>query len=127
MGGLGQMVEQNNHFGRYAPEKMPHAITRYVNEPKRLYGLLDRHLTDREFINADHSIADMAVYPRIVPYERQQQDLADFPNLERGFETVQRRPAVEHAYDIARRINETPVVTEQSRGLLFGHRRHVAR
>src|SRR3569623_117028 len=81
MGGLGPMAGQNHHFSAYAPEKLPYAINRYVNETNRLYGVLNKRLADRDFIAGDYSIADMASYPWIVPYERQQQKLEDFPHL----------------------------------------------
>src|SRR3978361_2059828 len=64
MGGLGPMLGQNHHFSQYAPEKIPYAINRYVNETNRLYGVLDRRLADRDFVaGADYTIADMACYP----------------------------------------------------------------
>ncbi|NEK64852.1 MAG: thiol:disulfide oxidoreductase, partial [Xanthomonas perforans] len=49
MGGLGPMLGQNHHFSQYAPEKVPYAIDRYVNETNRLYGVLDRRLADRAY------------------------------------------------------------------------------
>jgi GST-like protein len=121
MGGLGPMAGQNHHFSAYAPEKIPYAITRYVNETNRLYGVLNKRLADREFIAGDYSIADMASYPWIVPYERQQQKLEDFPHLKRWFEAIRARPAVERAYARAKEINEQATVgDEQSRKILFG-------
>jgi GSH-dependent disulfide-bond oxidoreductase len=60
MGGLGPMAGQNHHFSRYAPQKIPYAIDRYVKETNRLYGVLNRRLSGREFIAGDYSIADMA-------------------------------------------------------------------
>ena len=120
MGGLGPMAGQNHHFVQYAPERIPYAINRYVNETNRLYGVLNKRLADREFVAGDYSIADMASYPWIVPHRRQQQNLDDFPHLKRWFETIRARPAVQRAYALAETINATPVVTEQSRALLFG-------
>lgn len=127
MGGLGPMAGQNHHFGLYAPEKIPYAIERYVKETNRLYGVLDRRLSDREFIAGDYSIADMASYPWIVPWQRQQQNLDDFPNLKRWFEQIQARPAVVRAYQRAEEINTTPTVTEASRALLFGQTANPAK
>ncbi|GAC1322603.1 MAG: glutathione S-transferase N-terminal domain-containing protein [Collimonas sp.] len=122
MGGLGPMAGQNHHFVQYAPERIPYAMTRYVNETNRLYGVLNKRLADREFIAGDYSIADMASYPWIVPYQRQQQNLDDFPHLKRWFLAIGERPAVQRAYELARSINQVPVVSEQSRGLLFNQR-----
>ena len=83
----GPMAGQNHHFSQYAPEKLPYAIDRYVNETNRLYGVLDKRLADRRVRGRRrYSIADMASYPWIVPYERQGQKLEDFPNLKRWFE-----------------------------------------
>lgn len=120
MGGLGPMAGQNHHFVQYAPEQIPYAIDRYVNETGRLYGVLNKRLADRAFMAGDYSIADMAAYPWIVPYERQRQSLDDFPHLRRWFETIRARPAVKCAYALAKTINTAPVVSDQSRGLLFG-------
>ncbi|MFZ3359729.1 MAG: glutathione binding-like protein [Xanthobacteraceae bacterium] len=120
MGGLGPMAGQNHHFSQYAPEKIPYAIERYVKETNRLYGVLNKRLADRDFMAGDYSIADMATYPWVVPYERQGQKLEDFPHLKRWFETIKSRPAVVRAYDKAKSINMQPTVTEESKRLLFG-------
>lgn len=120
MGGLGPMAGQNHHFVQYAPEKLPYAIDRYVRETNRLYGVLDRQLQEREYIAGDYSIADMACYPWIVPYERQQQKLEDFPNLKRWFESIRSRPAVIRAYEKGQPFMANPTVTEESRKVLFG-------
>ena len=120
MGGLGPIAGQNHQFRQYAPEKIPYAIERYVNETHRLYGVLDRRLADRDFVAGDYSIADMASYPWVVPYERQGQKLDDFPNLRRWFEAIQARPAVVRAYELAKKINVQPTVSDESRSVLFG-------
>jgi len=121
MGGLGPMAGQNHHFNQYAPEKIRYAIERYVKETSRLYAVLDKRLADREFIVGEYSIADMACYPWIVPHEKQGQQLSDFPNLKRWFETMAARPAVQRAYAKAAEINTAPSVSdEESRRILFG-------
>ena len=127
MGGLGPMLGQNHHFSGYAPEKIPYAIDRYVKETERLYGVLDERLADREFVAGDYSIADMAAYPWIVPHERQGQKLDEFPNLKRWFETIQRRAAVQRAYDIAKTINTTTGMSDSAKAILFGQRRRGQR
>lgn len=120
MGGLGPMAGQNHHFGQYAPEKIPYAIDRYVRETNRLYGVLDRRLQEHKYLASDYSIADMACYPWIVPYERQQQKLLDFPNLKRWFESIRERPAVSRAYEKGQPFMSRPAVTEEGRKFLFG-------
>lgn len=123
IGRLGPMAGQNGHFNNYAPEKIAYAINRYVKETERLYGVLDERLDGREFIACDYSIADMACYPWIVPHERHGQNLHDFPNLERWFMAIARRPAVQRAYEIAKKINTKPTVNEKSKSVLFGQGR----
>lgn len=111
MGGLGPMAGQNHHFNRFAPEKVPYAIQRYVKETARLYGVLDRRLADRAFVAGDdYSIADMAIYPWIVPHAYQEQNLDDFPHVKRWFQAIQARPATVRAYDLVERINPAAAV-----------------
>jgi len=121
VGGLGPMAGQNHHFGVYAPEKIPYAIDRYVKETNRLYGVLDRRLAGRAFIAGEqYTIADMAAYPWIVPWQRQQQDLQAFPELQRWFQQVQERPATVRAYQQGEPYSNRPAVTEAGKKLLFG-------
>ena len=120
VGGLGPMAGQNHHFKQYAPEKLSYAIERYVNETNRLYAVLNKRLEDRAFVTGEYSIADMASYPWIVPYENQGQKLTDFPHLERWFEAIRARPATQRAYAKAAEINRAPIpVDEESRKILF--------
>lgn len=120
MGGLGPMAGQNHHFTQYAPEPIPYAIERYVKETARLYAVLNKHLSGREFIAGSYSIADMACYPWIVPHQKQGQKLDDFPELKRWFESIRERPATQRAYALAKQINPAPVVTEDAKRVLFG-------
>ena len=110
--GLGPMAGQNHHFSRYAPEKIPYAIDRYVKETNRLYGVLNKRLAGREFIAGDYSIADMAAYPWVVPHEAQGQNLSDFPHLERWFETIKVRPATVRAYELAPSFSNNSPMTQ---------------
>ncbi len=125
MGGLGPMAGQNHHFVAYAPESIPYAIDRYVNETARLYAVLDKRLADREFVAGDYSIADMACYPWIRPHERQRQNLDDFPNLKRWYEHIESRPATVRAYEKGRAISTESTVTEEAKAILFGQGRHT--
>ena len=106
MGGLGPMAGQNHHFSQFAPEKIPYAIKRYVDETARLYGVLDRRLADRPFVaGADYSIADMAIYPWIVSHKWQSQRLEDFPHVQRWFNSIKERPATVRAYELVQKVN----------------------
>jgi GSH-dependent disulfide-bond oxidoreductase len=88
--------------------------------------VLNKRLSDRKFIAKSYSIAEMAVYPWIVPYERQGQKLEDFPHLKRWFEVMREREAVKRAYARAKEINTAPIVSEESKKILFGQIAAVA-
>ena len=122
MGGLGPMAGQNHHFSGYAPEKIPYAIKRYVDETGRLYGVLNRRLADREFVAGAYSIADMASYPWVVPHARQGQNLDDFPHLKRWFEAIRARPATIAAYARASEVNPEAgqPMSAEAKAHLFG-------
>ena len=121
VGGLGPMAGQNHHFGIYAPEKLPYAISRYVNETNRLYGVLDRRLAESEFLaGTTYSIADMASYPWVVPWKQQQQNIDSFPNLRRWFDAIRTRPATVRAYARGEPFSTRPAVTEEGKKILFG-------
>ena len=116
VGGLGPMAGQNHHFNQYAPEKIPYAMERYTKETNRLYGVLNKRLADRDFIAGDYSIADMASYPWVVPWERQLQNLEDFPHVKRWLNAIAARPAVVKAYAVA---NPVPM-NDDHKKILFG-------
>ena len=124
---LGPMLGQNHHFSQYAPERLPYAIERYRKETERLYGILDEQLADNEFIVGEYSIVDMAVYPWIVPHDKQGQDLLKNPHLLRWFEQMSARPAVIRAYQAGREMNSDPTVDQQSKSVLFGQGRREPR
>jgi GSH-dependent disulfide-bond oxidoreductase len=122
MANLGPNSGQNNHFSNYATDKIPYAMDRYRNEVNRLYGVLDRRLEGRDYVGGDYSIADMAIYPWIVPHERQHQNIADFPNIKRWLDAIFERPAVKRAYAKAKEVNPNPggIRTAEERAILFG-------
>jgi len=128
MGNLGPMAGQNHHFGLYAPEKLPYAVDRYVRETGRLYAVLNKRLSDREFIAGEYTIADIASYPWVLP-ERQQQNLDEFPHLKRWKEAIKARPAVVRAYARAKEINPGAggIRTEAEKKILFGQTKDVVR
>ncbi|MFI4986430.1 MAG: glutathione S-transferase N-terminal domain-containing protein [Alphaproteobacteria bacterium] len=129
MAGIGPMLGQAHHFRKYAPEPIPYAIERYTNEARRLYGVLDRRLGEAEYLAGDYSIADMATYPWIRPHRWQGQDLADFPNLKRWYETVKARPAVERGIAVlAERLERNrSKPSGPSWDILFGERQFEQR
>lgn len=121
VGGLGPMAGQNHHFAKYAPAKIPYAIERYRNETGRLYDVMNRQLAKTPFLAGEYSIADIACYPWIVPYEAQGQDLDDFPHLKRWFEAIRSRPAVVRAYAAGAPYERSRLdFTALEREILFG-------
>jgi GST-like protein len=123
MAGLGPMGGQAVHFRRYAPEPIPYAIARYTDETNRLYGVMNTRLAGRRFLAGRYSIADMACVGWVRLAERQGQDLGQFPNLKRWFETVRARPAVKRAFAIrVEAASQVDVNDPKVRGVLFGQR-----
>ncbi|MBL8549443.1 MAG: glutathione S-transferase N-terminal domain-containing protein [Hyphomonadaceae bacterium] len=95
MSGLGPMHGQAHHFIRYCPEDIPYAVNRYMNESRRLLEVLDRRLREADYLAEEYSIADMAVWPWIRAIKPVGIELGDYPNLQRWYERVGARPAVE--------------------------------
>lgn len=120
MGGVGPMFGQAFHFTTYAPEKIEYAIQRYTKEVERLLGVLDDELEIRPFIAGAYSIADMAIFPWVMPASRLGQDMTDFPHVQRWVDALNQRPAIRKAYDdVAKRIPPPPPPTEEVRKVLF--------
>ncbi len=94
MGGVGPMFGQAHHFLRAAPEPVPYGIKRYTDETRRLYGVLDKRLAEVAYLADEYSIADIATFPWIARHEWHKVDLAEFPNVKRWYDTINRRPAV---------------------------------
>lgn len=120
MANLGPNSGQANHFRHYAPEKIEYGMTRYTNEVNRLYGVMNIQLADRAFLAGAYSIADMASWPWIIPYERMGQDLNEFPNLKRWFDAVGARPAVIKGKAVGQELRAE--MSEEAKKVLFGQR-----
>lgn len=124
MGSVGPMLGQAHHFRQYAPEEIPYAVERYTNEAARIYNVIDKRLSESEYIAGDeYTIADMAVFPWLVSYERQGQKLEDFPNLARWYESIEARPAVQRALSVGEELRR-PIeeLDEEARDRLFGNK-----
>lgn len=117
--GLGPLGGQCLHFHEYAPEPIPYAQRRYANEVGRLYAVLDKRLAEKEYVCGTYSIADVAILPWVVPAERMQQNLDEFPNLARWFAIMRGKPAVNEAYAYADTVERTPLDTPEARRILL--------
>jgi GST-like protein len=118
-GGLGPMAGQLSHFVNYVQEEQPYALERYSNEYDRLLAVMDVRLRDREFLAGDYSIADIASFPWVLPYRRLGNDLDNFPNLRRWFDTLKVRPAVQRGVDLGKDWRRDEARNEKARKLMF--------
>jgi GST-like protein len=100
MGGVGPMFGQAHHFLRSAPEPVPYAIERYSRETRRLYGVLNGHLTSQEYLGSEYSIADIATYPWVARHEWHRVDLGEFRAVKRWYEQIGARPAVQRGMKV---------------------------
>ena len=100
MASVGPMLGQAHHFRLYAPEKLQYAIDRYTNEARRIYNVIDKRLGEAAYLAGEYSIADIAVYPWLVPHNMQGQNLDDYPNLKRWYEANRNRPAVQRGFAV---------------------------
>ena len=127
MGGVGPMLGQNHHFRLYAPEKIEYAINRYTNEAKRLYGVMDKQLSQSKFIAGNtYSIADMAIFPWLRNWQNQGIDWADYPHLKHWFDTIAARPAVQRGVQVLADLRK-PITDDKARDILFGKQQFVRR
>ena len=99
MGGVGPMFGQANYFFRLE-EKVPYAIERFHKEALRLYKVLEKELSQKEFLAGEYSIADIATYPWVGRHDIHQVKLEDFPKVKRWFDTISARPAVQRGMEI---------------------------
>ncbi|MDO6524506.1 glutathione S-transferase N-terminal domain-containing protein [Motilimonas sp. 1_MG-2023] len=113
IGGLGPMAGQNHHFNYYAPDRVPYGIKRYTDETTRLYGVLDRQLSEQDYVAGDYSIADMAIYPWVRLHDKQKQDITLFPNIMRYLATMDARADVQAALQKEAEFDWQGSLTEQ--------------
>ena len=130
MASVGPMLGQAHHFRRYAPEKIEYAVDRYTNEARRIYGVIDKRAGEAPYLAGEYSIADMATYPWLRTHNWQGQDLNDFPNLKRWYDSIQARPAVQRGLavmkDEVERARDQPP-DKSSWDILFGKKQFERR
>lgn len=127
MGGVGPMLGQAHHFRIYAPEKIEYAVNRYTNEAKRLYGVMNKQLSQHRFIAGNsYSVADMAIFPWLRNWQNQGIDWADYPHLKVWFDCLEARPAVQRAVAVLA-DQRKPLTDEKARDILFGETQFKSR
>jgi len=127
MGSVGPMLGQTHHFRMYAPEKLEYAIKRYSSEARRLYGVIDRRLSQSAWLGgADYSIADIATFPWLRSWENQGIVLADYPHLQAWFNKIAERPAVQRGVKVLADLRR-PITGDKEREILFGKTQYERR
>jgi GST-like protein len=119
MGSIGPMLGQAHHFRRYAPQQIEYAVDRYTNEARRLYGVLDRRLGQARYVAGTYSIADIAIYPWTRSYANQGIDLAAYPNVQRWYDEIGARPAVQRGVKVLE-SQRRALTDDRARENLFG-------
>lgn len=100
-GGFGPIPGQVHHFLSVEDEpSRRYALERFSKETRRLYGVMDRRLARRQFFADDLSIADFAILGWVWRHPRHQVDLGEFPNVQRWYEAMRARPAVERGFAV---------------------------
>jgi GST-like protein len=122
--GLGPFSGQAVHFQFVAPEGLGYAVNRYRREAERHYQVLNDHLAGRDFIVGDtYTIADMSAWGWLDRASRvmkgAEDPLAPYPHLQRLFQTVDARPAVQRARAVGNDHDFKKVSDEESRRALF--------
>ncbi|WP_295760818.1 glutathione binding-like protein [Undibacterium sp.] len=120
VGGFGPMLGQAHHFRIYAPKKIDYAFDRYTNEAKRLYGVIEKQLSQTPYLAGNnYSIADIAVYPWARSADNQGIDWADYPHAKRWFDTISKRPAVQRGVKVLSDLRK-PLNDAKAKDVLFG-------
>ena len=119
MGGLGPMQGQANVFVRYWPEQIPSVISRYQNETRRLFGVMDTRLSREDWLAGAYSIADIACYPWVAQHDWSGISLEPYPNLARWFAKMGERPAVQKGMQVPAPPREATAVVETAQKLIM--------
>jgi GST-like protein len=120
VGGVGPMLGQAHHFRLYAPEKIDYAVTRYTNEAKRIYGVLNQQLKHHRYIAGNsYSVADIAIFPWLRSWKNQGIDWTDYPALKAWFDKIEQRPAVKRGVAVMADLRK-PLTDDRAMKVLFG-------
>jgi GSH-dependent disulfide-bond oxidoreductase len=133
MANLGPIAGNTHHFRQYAPSfihdqrQVAYGAIRFTNETNRLYGVLEKQLEGKDFVCGDYSIADMAIWPWIVPWRNQGQNIEHFPNVKAWYQRVIDRPGAQKGFAVGAELRRAGLQSagkeaEEARKVLFGQR-----
>lgn len=100
MAHIGPMMGQANVFYRYFPKKIPEAISRYQNECRRLFEVLDKELSKNQWLAKEFSIADLSIWCWVRTYKWSGVSIEDLNNLERWIKEIKEIPGVREGLDV---------------------------
>lgn len=104
VGGFGPSPGQVHHFVALSDEgDRRYGLQRFMSETRRLYGVMDRRLAERAFFAGELSIADFAILGWVWRHARHRVDLSEFPHVQRWYERMMARPAVQRGFAVALR------------------------
>ena len=120
--GLSPFSGQAVHFQHHAPEPLPYARNRYLNEVERHYRVLDERLAKTRYLAGnDYSIADMALWgwANFAGYILGEKGLSDYVNVKRLVDEIGKRPAAARALALKERLALKTDFDEETRRALF--------
>jgi GST-like protein len=127
MGAVGPLLGQAHHFRIYAPEKIEYAVNRYTNEAKRIYGVIDKQLSQHPYLAGnEYTIADIATFPWLRSWKNQGIELSDYPHLKAWFDAISERPAVKRGVEVLASARK-PLTDDKARDVLFGSQQYQRR
>lgn len=91
---IGPALGNTKHFLYHAPEQIPYAVKRFNSETKRIFSIIEKQLSENDFLAEEYSIADIAAFPWVKEHQRYDISEDEIPNTLRWLKTLQERTAV---------------------------------
>jgi len=109
MSEVGPFLGQAHQFLYYNKGKSAYAEDRFRDRAKLIYNKINNHLDSNEYFIEDYSIVDIAIWPWIARYERQEINIAEYSNIKRWFNKIAKRSAVIKGYNVVGKKEEIPI------------------
>lgn len=127
VGGLGPMAGQLGHFRNYAKESIAYAEKRYADEYERLLAVMDVMLEERDYLGGDYSIADIAAFPWVRPWEKLGADIDSFVHVKRWYEIIAERDAVKRGLELGEDWQTGDPKSDEVQAIMFGQNAETVR